>query len=51
LNYIINEWGGLWIWIISSGIMLLLCNRFVKKRALEPLVDFQQVVKAIARKE
>ncbi|WP_242225408.1 cell wall metabolism sensor histidine kinase WalK [Bacillus cereus group sp. BfR-BA-01380] len=51
LNYIINEWGGLWIWIISSGIMLLLCNRFVKKKALEPLVDFQQVVKAIARKE
>ncbi|MEI4804538.1 HAMP domain-containing sensor histidine kinase [Bacillus sp. FJAT-51639] len=51
LNYIINEWGGLWIWIILSGIMLLLCNRFVKKKALEPLFDFQQVVKAIARKE
>ncbi|MFP3888408.1 hypothetical protein U8V97_23485, partial [Priestia filamentosa] len=45
--YLVNEWGGGFVWLSLFVIILIVSSKFIKKKMLHPLKEFQKATHSI----
>ncbi|MED4534217.1 HAMP domain-containing sensor histidine kinase [Metabacillus fastidiosus] len=48
-SYLVNEWGGAFVWLFIFTLILFISIRFIKKRILYPLKEFKKATDSIGK--
>ncbi|MDD1515290.1 sensor histidine kinase [Priestia megaterium] len=49
ISYIINEWGGAFIWLSIFVLILIISVRFIKRKILFPLKEFRKATDSVSK--
>lgn len=49
IYYLVNEWGGFFVWLSIFTLILIIIIRFIKKKMLYPLGEFRKATDSISR--